>query len=685
MLLSDNITSIKNVGEDRTKKLNKLGIFTISDLLEYFPRDYDDRSNIKNINCVKLNDINTIKAITSDCPKNTKIKNISITKVKIEDGTGFLEAVWYNQSYLKNTIKPKTEYIFNGKVIEKFGRKQIESPDFEKTSQNESISNGRIIPIYSSTYKFSQKIFRSIIHTVLSDEDIKKQITEFLPKKIISENKLCSRIFAIENIHFPKDDESFFKARKRLVFEELFLMQMKLLQLKKSIESKPSLKFNDLNIEEILNSFTFKLTNSQKSVIKDILSDLKNNKNINRLIQGDVGSGKTAIAIVCIYLAVKNGYQSALMVPTEILAKQHFENIKGIFFKLGITVELISGSNTKKEKAEIYKNLKNGNIQILIGTHALIQDKVEFYNLGLVITDEQHRFGVRQRNLISAKSKYPHTIVMTATPIPRTLALILYGDLDISTIKELPSGRQKIETFFVNSNYYLRIYEFIKKNCDKKNQTYIICPLVENDENNSLKDVISYTEKLKNEVFPNYKVECIYGKMKSALKQEVMNKFYLGDIDILVATTVIEVGINVSNATIILIENAERFGIAQLHQLRGRVGRGDKKSYCILMSDTKNNFSKKRLKSMVEYSDGFKLSEKDLDYRGPGDFFGTRQHGLPEMKIANLYKDLEILDIVQKTSNKLYLEDPLLKKYENLNLKNKLNSFFYTDSSNSYL
>lgn len=686
MLLSDNIINIKNIGEERAKKLSRLGINTIKDLIEYFPREYEDRSNIKKINEIELNQVNTVKGTVSGRVETTKIKNITITKVKVDDDTGFLEMVWFNQPYLKNSIKPKTEYIFTGKVVEKYGRRQIEAPDFEVTNQKELLSSGRIIPIYSSTYKFSQKTFRSVIHSILNEEKIQKQIVEFLPEEIIKNYKLCSRRFAIENIHFPKDDKSFFLARQRLVFEELFILQVKLLQLKGLIEKRPCLvNFTDLNTEKIREILNFKLTNAQEQTISDIIFDLKQNKNINRLIQGDVGSGKTAIAIICLYIAVNNGYQGALMVPTDVLANQHFESLKNIFNKLDIRVELLSGSQTKKEKNRIYEELKEGKIQIVVGTHAIIQEKVEFYKLGLVITDEQHRFGVRQRNLLSSKSKYPHTIVMTATPIPRTLALILYGDLDISIINELPPGRQEIETVAVNSSYYHRIYNFIKKNCDEKKQVYIICPMIEEGEKQELKAVTSYTEKLRNEVFLGYSVECIHGKMKNSLKQEIMTKFYNGEIDILVSTTVIEVGINVPNATIILIENAERFGLSQLHQLRGRVGRGSEKSYCILISDSKNNVSKKRLKSMVDYSDGFKLSEKDLELRGPGDFFGTRQHGLPEMKIANLYKDMDILKIAQKVANDLYLQDPILEKAENMTLKNKIDEVFYENNDSSYL
>lgn len=675
MLLSDDIITIKNIGEERSKKLQKLGIFTINDLIEYFPRDYDDRSNVCKIKDIDLNKINTVKGKVISNPETAKIKHISITKIRIDDGTGFLEIVWFNQPYLKNTIKYKSDYIFTGKVIQKYGRIQMETPDYEIIDERELLSNGRIVPIYASTYKLPQKLFREVINQTLFD--VKEQIKEFLPDEILKENNLCSRHFAIENIHFPKDNKSFFIARRRLVFEELFLLQTKLLQIKGILEHKEcNINIKDKNITPILNILPFNLTDAQNNVLKDIIDDLGKNKAMNRLIQGDVGSGKTVIAQILSYITVNNGYQVAIMAPTDVLASQHFESFKNIFDKLNIKCVFLSGNQKAKEKRENYALIQSGEAKIIVGTHAIIQDKVIFNNLGTVITDEQHRFGVKQREILSKKGENPHTLVMTATPIPRTLALILYGDLDISTIDKLPPGRKKIDTIFVNSTYYPRIYNFLKKNSDEKRQSYIICPMIEENEKMELKAVLSYTEKLKNEIFLNYNVECIHGKMKNNEKQEIMDKFYKGEIDILISTTVIEVGINVPNATIMIIENAERFGISQLHQLRGRVGRGSDKSYCVLVSDSKSNKSKERLNTMVKYSDGFILSEKDLEIRGTGDFFGTRQHGIPDMKIANLYKDIEILKQVQKSSINLYKKDPLLTSSVNKLLKEKISQFF---------
>lgn len=675
MLLSDNIINIKNIGEERSKKLQKLGIYTINDLIEYFPRDYDDRSNVCNIKDVNINEINTVKGKVITKPETTRIKHLSITKIRIDDGTGFLEILWFNQPYLKNSIKYKSNYIFTGKVVEKYGRIQMEAPDYEIIDEKELLSNGRIVPIYVSTYKFPQKLFREVINQTLNN--VKEQIEEFLPNEILKQNNLCSRKFAIENIHFPEDNNSFFMARYRLVFEELFLLQIKLLQIKGILEHKKcNIIIKDININPILNILPFNLTDAQNSVLKDIINDLNQNKAMNRLIQGDVGSGKTVIAQILAYITVTNGYQAAIMAPTDVLASQHFESFKKIFDKLNIKCVFLSGNQKAKEKRENYALIQSGEAKIIIGTHAIIQDKVIFKNLGTVITDEQHRFGVKQREILSKKGQNPHTLVMTATPIPRTLALILYSDLDISIIDKLPPGRQKIDTIYVNSTYYPRIYDFIKKNADEKKQSYIICPMIEENEKTELKAVLSYTEKLKNEIFTNYNVECIHGKMKNTEKQNIMDKFYKGEIDILISTTVIEVGINVPNATIMIIENAERFGISQLHQLRGRVGRGSEKSYCVLVSDSKNNQSKQRLQTMVKYSDGFILSEKDLELRGTGDFFGTKQHGVPDMKIANLYKDIQILKQVQKVSMQLYKKDPLLLNDENKLLKAKINQFF---------
>lgn len=705
MLLSDSIKSINSLGETRAKKLEKLGIVTINDLIEYYPRNYDDRRHITNIADIKEDQVFIIKASIVDKPEVLKVKNMTILKMLVKDDTGVIEVCWFNQAYLKNAFIKNESYMFIGKVINKFNRWQMQAPEYQLISydnDNKSMLDvGKITPIYSSTYKFSQKLFRNIMNDAL--QNVSEQINEIFPLDFIKNNNLCTKSYAINNIHFPEDTQAFFDARRRLVFEEFFLLQMKLLQIKGSIEQKECVvNISDLSTSIIENQFEFDLTNAQQNVLAEIKKDLTLGKPMNRLIQGDVGSGKTAIAQILSYIGINNGYQVAIMAPTEVLASQHLESFKKLFKGCSINNHdnthnnikcvFLSGSQKASEKKANYKLIESGEANIIIGTHAIIQDKVNFYNLGIVVTDEQHRFGVKQREQLSLKGGNPHTLVMTATPIPRTLALILYGDLDISIIDELPPNRQVIETIYVNSNYYPRIYNFIKSNANQNKQSYIICPTIEESEKSDLKSVIEYTEKLKQEIFIgsksdgiNYTVEYIHGKMKNSLKQEVMEKYYSGEIDVLVSTTVIEVGINVPNATIMLIENAERFGISQLHQLRGRVGRGADKSYCILVSDSKNKDSIKRLNNMVEHSNGFILSEKDLENRGGGDFFGTRQHGVPELKIGNLYKDLDLLKEVQNICIDLYREDPLLQNPNFILLKEKINHFFNDIKTSSVL
>lgn len=675
MVLKDSIKVLKNVGDERTKKLNMLGIYTLKDLIEYFPRDYEDRSKIKKIKDISIDELNTIKGYISFKPEVMKIKDISLTKAKIKDETGEIEVVWFNQPYLKNSIELKKNYIFTGKIVSKYNKNQLESPDYEIISEKELLSTGRIVPVYSSTYKLSQKIFRGIIKQAL--DCVCSQITEFIPQNILDKYELCERNFAIENIHFPKNQESFFKARKRLVFEEFFLLQIRLFQIKGFAKNKKTnIVFNDFNTDDIINVFNFILTKAQMKVINEIKNDLQKEYSMNRLIQGDVGSGKTAIAMTAIFVAVKNGYQAALMVPTDVLATQHFLSFKNIFDKIGYKCILLNGNMKKKEKLEAYEQISTGTADIVIGTHAVIQENVVFNKLGLAITDEQHRFGVEQRSLLAKKGENPHILVMSATPIPRTLGLILYGDLDISIIDELPPGRQKIDTISVNSTYYERIYNFMKKHADLGYQSFIICPVIEESEDSDLKSVIEYTQVLKNEVFKNYTIECVHGKMNNTIKQKIMNDFTNRKIDIIVSTTVIEVGINVPNAIIMLIENAERFGLSQLHQLRGRVGRGSDKSYCILISDSKSKISKERIKTMTNSCDGFEISEKDLELRGPGDFFGTRQHGIPDFKIANLYRDINIMKDSQNAAKEIYSEDYNLKNSKYRLLKDKIKESF---------
>lgn len=668
MYLNEKINVVKNIGDSRTKQLNKMGIETVEDLIEYFPRDYKDRTEIVSIAEVNEGDSVNIRARVQVKPEFTRIRALAIVKVRLADDTGIIEAVWFNQPYMKNSLLAGNEYIFTGKVNKKYGRLQLENPAFELYNED-SLNVGRIVPVYTLPKRMSQKTFRQAISSVINETEIQ----EFMPEYIMKEYNLCNRDFAIKNIHFPNDNESFFMARNRLVFEELLLLQLRLLQLKGNVTNKKSsINIRDFDTKEIRRKLGFKLTKAQERVIGEITDDYKNGYVMNRLIQGDVGSGKTAVAMIAAHIIINNGYQVVLMAPTDVLANQHFKSFSKIFSDC----QLLTSGMKKKEKDIAYERIADGSAKMIIGTHALIQDKVVYSKLGLVITDEQHRFGVNQRQMLSAKGDNPHVMVMTATPIPRTLALILYGDLDISIIDELPPGRQKIDTFAVNHTYYERLYAFIKKECAKGRQVYVICPMIEENDKMELRSVLSYTDELRNQKLYGLKVECVHGKMKNDEKQAVMNEFAIGNVDVLVSTTVIEVGINVPNATLMIIENAERFGLAALHQLRGRVGRGGEKSYCVLVSDAKNKVSKERLNIMCKTNDGFVISEKDLKLRGPGDFFGTRQHGLPEMKIANLYKDINILKQVQQCAIDLYKMDKNLDRQENYLLNMRILDLF---------
>lgn len=676
MQLISPVTEIKNIGGEREKLLASLNIHTVGDLVEYFPRDYDDRTDVLTVAELKAGDTATFTARIAANTEVMRAKRLVIAKTLLTDGTGNIEAVWYNQPYMKNTLKQGQLYLFTGKISEKFNRLQVESPEFEPLKPNgEPVSGGRIVPIYTTTKKLSQKILRQLIRSVL--DEVTPQLSEFIPERIRRKYKLCERSFAINNIHFPQDDESFFMARRRLVFEELFLLQTKLLQLKGNIREKPaSVAVKNLDYRPLTNKFSFKLTGAQKRTVDEICNDFKSGLCMNRLIQGDVGCGKTAVAMIAAYICIKNGGQAALMAPTDVLAMQHYKGFSEVFEALGIKCSLLTSALKKKEKQAVYLALENGETDIVIGTHALIQDAVSFKNLGLVITDEQHRFGVKQREILTEKGVGVHALVMTATPIPRTLALILYGDLDISVIDELPPGRQEIATYAMHTSYYPKIYGFIRREAEAGRQVYIICPMIEENEKMPLKAVTEYAAELKVGALSGLRVELLHGKMTNDEKQSIMSEFAEGNIDVLVSTTVIEVGINVPNATVMVIENADRFGLSALHQLRGRVGRGSAKSYCILVSDTKGKTALERLKIMCATNDGFVISEKDLTLRGPGDFFGTRQHGLPEMKIANLYKDIDILKEVQQASIELYRRDPELIMTGNEPLRRKITEIF---------
>lgn len=552
------------------------------------------------------------------------------------------------------------------------------SPVFDEIENTNN--TGKIIPIYPLTFSLTQNTLRKIIENGLEKVKEEGGLKETLPEYILKEYKLEEINKANNNIHFPKEFDDFKKARKRLVFEELLSTQLALLQLKNNnLTDKKGIVFDkNAKMSDVINTLPFNLTKAQLRVLQEIDENMESEKSMNRLLQGDVGSGKTIVAMISAYKAVKSGYQSAILAPTAILATQHLNNFKKILDKFEIRCELLISGITKKKKEEILQRLQSGEIDIIIGTHALLEENVVFKNLGLVVTDEQHRFGVKQRTKIAEKGHNPDVLVMSATPIPRTLALILYGDLDISIIDELPPNRKTIETFAVTKRMEERINNFIKKQVDEGRQAYIVCPLVEDseEEDTDLKSVITLYETCQKEIFPDYRVDYIHGKMKPKEKDEIMERFKKGEIDILISTTVIEVGVDVPNASIMVIEDAQRFGLAQLHQLRGRVGRGEYKSYCVLKYNGNGQNTKERMKVMCETNDGFVISQKDLELRGSGDFFGTMQHGIPDFKIANLFTDVDILKLAQEATIKIVDKDKKLENEENKLLKELVKNKF---------
>lgn len=675
MKLEDNVQFVKGVGEARAKLLNRLGIFNLKDLITYYPRNHEDRSISKKICEVTDGEEVLIEAMPVTRVAEIRIrKGMTILKMNVRDDTGVCQITWFNQSYLKSLFKPGEYYKFYGKVSVKNGKVEMSSPVYDKLENSKN--TGRIIPIYPTTLKMSQATLRKIIENGLQAAE--SEVYETLPEYIKKDYKLCDLKSAISQIHFPDSLDSFQVARRRLVFEELITMQLALLALKNQYtRDVRGITFDkDAKMSDVINMLPFPLTKAQARVLEEIDKDMESDKPMNRLLQGDVGSGKTVLAIISAYKCVKSGYQAAIMVPTGILAEQHLESFNEILTSFGIRSELLVSGIPKKKKDDILTRLREGEIDVVIGTHALLQENVVFKNLGLVVTDEQHRFGVRQRSTMAEKGNNPDVLVMTATPIPRTLALILYGDLDISIIDELPPNRKPIDTFAVKKNMEDRVNLFIKQNIDEGRQVYIVCPLVEENEEINAKSVLEIAEKYKNEVFKEYSVEYLHGKMKPKEKDAIMERFKDGEIDILISTTVIEVGVNVPNSSVMVIENAERFGLAQLHQLRGRVGRGGYKSYCILKYNGNSDLIVQRMKVMVSTNDGFVISEKDLELRGTGEFFGTKQHGLPEFKIVNLFEDLPELKNAQAVAMKIIEQDPKLEKKENVLFRKMIDEKF---------
>lgn len=667
--LDEPITYLKGVGEKRAKCFEKLGILTVRDLIYHFPRGYVDYSAPVPISECVFDEVNIVAGrIVKKLPVQMIHKGMTIYKAVLTDDESDLTIVIYNSEFLFNQLKEGESYILSGKVTGTFLRKEISSPTIILQSSSEKIQ-----PSYPLTDGLSQPLVRNAVRSALRVFD--STLYEPLPKWISAENELCTLQYALKNIHFPEGAEALELAKKSLIFEELLILQLGMLLLRGRNRSLTGYKMENDTIDEFYQSLPFELTNAQKKAISDCTSDLCGEFPMNRLVQGDVGSGKTAVAAACCYFAHKNGCQSALMAPTEILAAQHFHTLKSFLEPLGVRVCLLTGSLTPKQKSSLKAEIENGEYSVIVGTHALVQKSTRFKNLGLVITDEQHRFGVNQRASLAEKGGNPHKLVMSATPIPRTLALMIYGDLDISVLSELPKGRQPIETYAVTGKLRERAFKFIKERIAEGRQAYIVCPMIDENEN-ELHAVSSYAKKLSEGAFKDFRIGLLHGKLSAAQKDKIMSEFKAGGIDVLVSTTVVEVGVDVPNAVVMLIENAEMFGLSQLHQLRGRVGRGKHKSFCILVTDSVTDESKARLKILSKTNDGFKISEEDLKLRGPGDFFGSKQHGLPQLKIASMAQNLDVLKTAQAVARKIITADRSLSRAENRELKRLVTLLF---------
>ena len=687
MKLDTPITDFPGVGPARAQKLEKLGIRQAGDLLACIPRDYEDRRQMHLVRRAPLGQKVCIRAMVAERPHLARIrKGMELVKFRVVDESGTLYLTFFNQSYLEKSVKAGEEYIFYGLVEEQGNRRSMTNPVFER--EGRGAVTGRILPIYSLTAGISNHQLLGWVEQAL--EGCAGQLPETLPRPVRLEHELVQAEFACRNIHRPESFEALAQARRRLVFEELFYLSVGLASLKhRRKELGPGAGMRAFPVEEFASLLPFSLTAAQERTMEEIAADLTSGKVMNRLVQGDVGSGKTMVAAYAVWLAANSGWQSALMAPTEVLARQHYQNLSALFEPIGIRVTLLTGALGAKARREARELVELGVAQLVIGTHALISEGVRFKNLALVITDEQHRFGVAQRSALAAKGAIPgvapHVLVMSATPIPRTLALMIYGDLDVSVIDQLPPGRTPVETYVVGEDKRARMYQFVRRLVGEGRQAYIICPAVEEAQESDdplapppmdLKAVKVYARQLQEEIFPDLRVDFLHGKMRPKEKDAVMAAFAAGQTQVLVSTTVVEVGVDVPNAALIIIENAERFGLSQLHQLRGRVGRGEHQSYCVLITPNRSEATRQRLKTLAGTTDGFKISEEDLKLRGPGDFFGNRQHGLPALHVADLAGDMRTLRQAQQAAEKLLEEDPELQRPENRPVRERVREMF---------